>query len=244
METTKPEKKPLLRKKAKVIKNPKPEKKEETPKPEKKDEEDVLDILEAQIADSLCVEPPSELEQLRQQLAEMMLENAQLKLVKKKGAQGGSKRKNGKTSATAIYDRDYARIKGGDMNGLEFVRHTVNLDEVETSVWELYYNDMYKVWEVVNSEGTTPIPMLRENHASFQAIATQHLLRCYEAGHTHLCEVTCEKPIKDKKILDYLKANNKPIPNVGDKWDCYGTIKAGKSNPKINWEFIGEGWGA
>ena len=166
----------------------------------------------------------------------------------RRGGQGRHTRKNNSNTATAIYKRDSERIAKKDFEGLTHITHTVNLGGGKTNVWTLEWNKLYETWEVVKSDNNyelgAPVPMLRENHKSLQAISTAHILRCYEAGWKHLCLTTCDKPIKDKKIIATLQAKGLPIPQVGDEWDCYGTVKAGKANSALNWTFVGDGWGS
>ena len=191
------------------------------------------------------------------EMAAKDVENEALKAKSKvatNSGQGGASRKNLVNSATAIYDRDSKRIlKGIEMDDLEEILHTVEFKDftvggqeniTATSIWHLQYSPTYKTWEVVDSSGTSPIPMLKENHKSLCAIATAHQLRCYEAGHKELCQVKCTKVPTDKKILETLRIAGKPVPKIGDMWDCYGTVKAGKANPKIAWTFVGKGWGS
>ena len=166
--------------------------------------------------------------------------------------QGGASRKNRVNSATAIYNRDSKRILKEKLDDLEEILHTVEFPNLSgganskicTSIWHLQYNPTYKTWEVVESSGTELIPFLRENHKSLSAIATAHTVRCYEAGHTELLKVKCTKVPKDPKVLKSLLILGRPVPKVGEIWNTYGTVRAGKANPKIAWTFVGMGWGS
>ena len=224
-------------------------------KEKKRTEEEIKAEAKAEARAEAQAELQAEMDALR---AELKVEMDALKALKAKSkvatnsGQGGASRKNLVNSATAIYDRDSKRIHKEKLDGLEEILHTVEFPNLSgganskicTSIWHLQYNPTYKTWEVVESSGTELIPPLRENHKSLSAIATAHQVRCYEAGHKEVCRAECTKPIIDPKVLKSLRILGRAVPKVGESWNTYGTVRAGKANPKIAWTFVGMGWGS
>ena len=223
--------------------------------PKKRTEEEIKAEAKAEARAEAQAELQAEMDALR---AELKVEMDALKALKAKSkvatnsGQGGASRKNLVNSATAIYNRDSKRIHKEKLDDLEEILHTVEFPNLSgganskicTSIWHLQYNPTYKTWEVVESSGTELIPFLRENHKSLSAIATAHQVRCYEAGHKEVCRTECTKPIIDPKVLKSLRILGRPVPKVGEIWNTYGTVRAGKANPKIAWTFVGMGWGS